>query len=92
MSEFEWDERKRERKLAKHGIDFADALGVFAGETLEFDDERKDYGEARTICLSEANGHVFLVVFTWRGQRRRIISVRQANEREREIFRHRCQR
>jgi uncharacterized DUF497 family protein len=31
---FEWDEAKRRSNLHRHGIDFADAESVFAGETV----------------------------------------------------------
>ena len=44
---FEWDETKRAANLAKHGIDFVDALEMFAAPMLVRSDERKDYGEPR---------------------------------------------
>ena len=33
--EFEWDDTKFETNIAKHGIDFIDAIGIFAGFILE---------------------------------------------------------
>jgi hypothetical protein len=44
---FEWDEAKRAANLAKHGIDFVDALEMFAAPMFVRSDERKDYGEPR---------------------------------------------
>jgi len=86
MSEFEWDKRKRESNLAKHGVDFEDVRPIFAGLTVEPVDSRRDYGEVRIFYLGEVAGRVFLVVYTWRGQRRRIISARGANARERRTY------
>lgn len=37
--QFEWDEAKRRRNLAKHGVDFLDVLPAFDGHlTLEWQD------------------------------------------------------
>jgi uncharacterized protein len=79
---FEWDERKRETNLAKHGVDFQDVPSLFDGDVLEVTDDRKDYGETRINCLGEIEGRVFAISYTWRGGDRRIISARRANERE----------
>ena len=43
--EFEWDEAKNEANLAKHGIDFDDAIKLFTNRILERVDNRRDYGE-----------------------------------------------
>ena len=32
---FEWDESKRQANLAKHRIDFQDAIGIFDGPVFE---------------------------------------------------------
>ena len=45
-----FDPAKREKTLAERGLDFADAVYVFAGVTLEVEDTRKNYGEPRIIC------------------------------------------
>jgi uncharacterized DUF497 family protein len=44
-----FDPSKRERALAERGLDFLDAAEVFAGPTVEWDDDRADYGEKRII-------------------------------------------
>jgi uncharacterized protein len=79
---FEWDEPKRERNLAKHGVDFWRILALFEGDTVEIIDTREDYGETRINCIGEIEGRVYAVSYTWRGASRRIISARRANERE----------
>ena len=43
---FEWDEAKRAANLAKHGIDFVDALEMFAASMFVKSDERRAYGDA----------------------------------------------
>jgi uncharacterized protein len=83
---FEWDERKREGNLRHHKVDFVDVLSIFDGATLEIVDDRSNYGETRIRCLGEIEGRVYVVVYTWRGVNRRIISARKANARERRIY------
>ena len=83
---FEWDERKRESNLLIHKVDFIDVLSIFDGATLEIVDDRFNYGESRIRCLGEIEGRVYVVVHTWRGVDRRIISARKANARERRTY------
>ena len=42
---FEWDVAKNAANVAKHGIDFDDAVRIFEGPVLEQIDNRRDYGE-----------------------------------------------
>ncbi|MEO6320362.1 MAG: BrnT family toxin [Polaromonas sp.] len=82
----EFDEAKRAKTLQERGLDFADASHVFAGPTLDQQDGRADYGESRTISMGLLDGRVVVLVWTPRGEARRIISMRYANERERKNF------
>jgi uncharacterized protein len=84
--DFEWDERKREANLAKHGVDFRRMPRLFGGPTIEIIDHRRDYGETRINCLGEIEGRVYVVAYTWRGANRRIISARKANAREQKAY------
>jgi uncharacterized DUF497 family protein len=86
ITDFEWDEVKRAANLVKHGIDFIDIAPLFDGEIIEAIDRRLDYGELRIRCLGEILGRVYAVAYTWRGNSRRIISARKANERETRIY------
>ena len=83
MSRILYDPDKRAKTLAERGLDFEDALLVFAGVTLEVTDERKDYGERRIICYGLLHGRVVVVGYTPRGAARHIFSMRKANDRER---------
>ena len=84
---FEWDARKNAVNLAKHGIDFAGASRMFEGPVLERLDDRKDYGETRIAAVGVVEGRELFVVYTMRGENRRIISARKANRHEREAYR-----
>jgi uncharacterized DUF497 family protein len=75
MDGFEWDEDKWRQNLADHGVDFADAAVIFEGDVLEAKDERSRYGETRYRALGHVGHDYFLVVYTWRGGNRRIISA-----------------
>ena len=80
---FEWDEAKHARNLALRGVGFDAGTTIFVGPLVEWPDDREDYGEARVRAVGICNGEVLHVVFTDRGEVRRIISVRRANRRER---------
>ena len=77
-----FDSTKRDKTLAERGLDFADAVFVFAGVTVEIEDTRKNYGETRVICYGLLEGRMVVVGYTPRGADRHIFSMRKANERE----------
>lgn len=79
-----YDPQKRERTLRERGLDFEDATVVFAGVTLEIEDTRKDYGEARIVCYGYLEGRLVVVGYTPRGAVRHVFSMRKANVREKE--------
>jgi uncharacterized DUF497 family protein len=85
----EFDPRKRARTLARRGLDFIDAAEVFAGSTYRFSDDRLDYGEERTVTIGKLGKRWVVVVSTERGEARRIISMRYANDREIARYAHR---
>lgn len=84
---FEWDEGKSEANLRERGFDFAYAALIFQGPTVEWDDVRRDYGERRILAIGQVEEDLLVVVYTWRGAARRIISARLANRRERDAYR-----
>ncbi|MGP9555910.1 BrnT family toxin [Halomonas sp. AOP43-F2-13] len=85
-SEIEYDLRKQQDTLQHRGLDFNDAPAVFAGKTLSMVDDRQDYGEERIITVGKLTGKVTVIVWTQRGKKRRIISMRYGNERERQRY------
>jgi uncharacterized DUF497 family protein len=85
----EFDPRKREWTLAHRGLDFLDSVEVFDAPSIDFGDSRFDYGELRTLTFGMLEGRWVILVWTQRGQKRRIISMRYANEREIAQYAHR---
>jgi uncharacterized protein len=80
---FEWDENKNRQNIRKHGVDFADAEGMFGGILLFSPDVREDYGESRWVGIGTIRGRTAVVVFTERGPETiRIISLRKATRGE----------
>ena len=86
MADFEWDLEKESRNVYRRNLDFATASQIWDGPIVEKVDERRDYGETRIIATGEFDGSVLVVVYTWRGETRRIISARKANSRERGLY------
>ena len=86
---FEWDERKRESNLNKHGLDFVRAVKMFSNPILERRDDREDYGEDRWIAIGRWQTSYMVVVYTWRGVNRRIISAWKAGKNEQAAYQNR---
>lgn len=82
----EFDQAKRDVTLAEPGLDFADAVSVFEGRSITFEDERRAYGESRFITIGELGERMVVIVWTPRGDARRIISMRRANDREQALY------
>jgi len=84
--DYQWDPDKARANLQKHGISFADAVTVFSDEralTIEDDDP----SEERFVTLGmDAIGRILIVVYTYREEGIRIISVRKATARERKQY------
>ena len=77
-----FDPLKRAIALRDRGLDFADAGEMFMGRTLTIRDDRQDYGEDRYITAGYLKGRAVVVVWTPRGDNRRIISMRHAHAAE----------
>jgi uncharacterized DUF497 family protein len=83
--EFEWDEAKNEANLAKHGFDFVDAVGIWSGSVIDPFNVREVGGEERRLALGiiGEDERIVAVVYTWRGNVRRLISARRGRRHER---------
>ncbi len=86
---YEWDNKKNEENLSKHGLNFADVEIVFPNPHLTFEDTRFDYGEPRFITFGLLEGRIIVVAHTPRSKKTRIISMRKANDREKKIYQKR---
>jgi uncharacterized DUF497 family protein len=84
----EWDEAKRKFTLDQRGLDFA-SLARFDWDTAMIsDDIRYDYGETRAIAFGFIDNRLVCFVYTIREHALRVISLRNANSRERKIYDH----
>jgi hypothetical protein len=92
MAEFEWDSRKEAENIRERGIDFIVGSLIWDSPVYERVDARQDYGEIRLVGFGDVEGDVLAVVYTWRGIKRRIISVRKADRRERRLYREEIQK
>jgi len=88
----EFDQQKRAETLLNRGIDFAHAHLVFEGFHFTVEDDRIAYGETRYQTIGRLRRKVVMVVWTFRGSARRIISMRECNVKERESYQARVGR
>ena len=81
---FDWDESKCAANLAKHGVDFADAVGALLDPSAQTREDPDAVGEARYLTLGCGFvGRVLLVVWTERSADTiRLISARRASAGE----------
>ncbi|MBF0266279.1 MAG: BrnT family toxin [Gammaproteobacteria bacterium] len=82
----EYDHNKRNITLAERGLDFAHCDQLFDAPHIDIIDNRFKYGEQRVITYGFMDEREVVVVWTQRGEKRRIISMRKANEREQKTF------
>jgi uncharacterized protein len=87
MLEFEWDEAKNRANIAKHGIDFNDAVRAFDGTNLTEQDDGHWHGEVRYRTFGLIDGlTIVIIIHTDRDGRTRLISARRAEPNERRKF------
>jgi uncharacterized DUF497 family protein len=82
----EFDQVKRNKTLLERGLDFARAAEVFDGIHFTGQDKRMNYEEDRFITVGWLDAHMVVMVWTPRGEVRRIISMRKANDREKTLY------
>jgi uncharacterized DUF497 family protein len=88
MCPFEWDPIKAAANFRKHGVRFAEAVGIFSDDAaITLRDYESDPVEERFVSLGIGlKGRVLIVVYCYRGESIRIISARTANRSEREQY------
>jgi uncharacterized protein len=77
-----WDPGKLETNIAKHGLSFEGADAVFDHPVVDWEDDRKVYGELRINLLGWLTGRLVHVTYTERGEAMHIISLREAEAHE----------
>ena len=82
----EFDPAKNAANQVKHGVSLAAAAELEWETLLAGRDVRNDYSETRMIGYVFGGARLFCVVYVDRGDVRRIISLRKANNREVERY------
>jgi len=86
--EFEWDARKAESNLKKHGVSFQEAASVL-GDSMSMtypDPDHSDHEDRFITVGVSRSGRVLMVAHTDRGEKVRIISSRKTTSQERRIY------
>ena len=85
MRSFEYDEKKSQSNLAKHGIDFVEAQQLWNDpNVLEIPSRIQD--ELRFVVIGKINGKHWSGVITYRDQNIRIISIRRSRIQEVSLY------
>ena len=85
MINFEYDERKSQSNLDKHGIDFVDAQELWNDPYL-LEVPAKTTDESRFLVIGQIEGRHWSAVVTPRDENIRIISVRRSRIEEVAIY------
>ena len=81
----EFDTAKREATLKARGLDWRMPAWCSPARTSRLTTTRKNYGEPRKITVGFLSGRMVVLIWTPRGEGRRI-SLRKANEREQRFY------
>ena len=85
---FEWDPKKADGNLLKHGVSFAEATEAFGDPlSVNMPDPSHSREEERFVVLGlSQSGRLLVVSYAERGPRTRIISARLAGRSERRRY------
>jgi len=86
--DYQWDPKKAQSNLRKHGIRFADAVSIFQDDSaITIEDIEHSEDEDRYVTIGmDAFGQILVVVYAWRGNSIRLISARKATPYERKAY------
>jgi uncharacterized protein len=79
--DFEWDERKRAQIIEDRALDFASAYLFFDGRRAIHQPTPR-HEEERWKTTAKIEDAFFTVVWTWRSENVRVITMRRAHEQE----------
>ena len=83
--EFEFDAQKSEQNKQKHGIDFDEAQSLWK-DPARIEVPARTEDEPRYLLIGMIEDKHWSAVFTYRGGKIRIISVRRSRKEEIEIY------
>jgi uncharacterized protein len=86
--DFDWDDRKADYNVQKHGVSFQEAATVFYDPlVITFADPDHSDDEERFIVIgTSTQGRLLMVAHTDRGSHIRIISARTLRPKERRLY------
>ena len=89
---FEWDEGNSEKNRIRQNVMHGECEQVFFNEPIMvFSDIKHSLEESRWFLLGKTDAEKFLfVIFTVRSKMIRIISARDMNKKEREVYNERA--
>ena len=83
--EFEFDKRKNQINKKKHGIDFIEVQALWEDpDRIEIPAKTTD--EPRFVVVGKVLNKHWSAIFTYRGEKIRIISARRSRKEEIEIY------
>jgi len=84
---YQWDPAKATANLKKHGVEFADAVGVFDDPGAITIEDPDSQGEQRFLSIGlDVLGRLIVVAYTYRGDDLRLISARKATRKEISVY------
>jgi len=86
--EFEYDSKKSQINKAKHGIDFEEAKQLFEDESSLIVPAKEVADEERYALIGRLDGKCYVAIFTFRGEKIRLISVRRCRKKEEANYEH----
>ena len=87
---YQWDPAKAKANVNKHGVEFADALGVFEDPDAITIEDTDSEEEQRFLSIGlDVLGRIIVVAYTYRDDDVRLISARKATKKEVKIYEER---
>jgi uncharacterized DUF497 family protein len=83
--DFEFDKRKSEINMIKHGIDFIEAQKIW-NDPDRIEIPAKTIDEQRFLIIGKISDKHWSGIITYRSERVRIISVRRSRPKEIDIY------
>ncbi|MEM6649869.1 MAG: BrnT family toxin [Pseudomonadota bacterium] len=83
---FEWHSTKARINLQKHHVAFSLMEELDWETAVTVEDSRADYGEMRFVTLGLIHQRLYVAVWTPREEAIRLIFLRKANDRERNLY------
>jgi uncharacterized DUF497 family protein len=84
---YQWDPEKAMANVKKHGVEFADAVGIFEDPTAITIEDPQAEGEQGFLSMGmDVLGRIIVVAYTYRGDDVRLISARKASKKEVRVY------